>query len=320
MCNDVIWIGIVSQTDDETASYGRNIHMKLEIKNLTKTFDGAKALTNVSVTLNPGVYGLLGANGSGKTTLFRLICGVIKADEGKIIYNGEDISLNGEMFRSVLGFLPQDFSYYADFTGLKFMLYIAALKGLRGKLAKQRSLELLDLVGLSEQKGKKIKKYSGGMKQRLGIAQAMINDPEVLILDEPTVGLDPKERVRFRNLISSLSDNKIIILSTHIVSDVESISDEVLVLNKGVIQDRGSVNQLLKKIENSVWEVRTTQREMKSYYHSFSISNQKYEGDDVVLRIISAKKPANNAVQAKANLEDLYLYYFRTEVLGECRF
>lgn len=294
--------------------------MKLEIKNLTKTFDGAKALTNVSVTLNPGVYGLLGANGSGKTTLFRLICGVIKADEGKIIYNGEDISLNGEMFRSVLGFLPQDFSYYADFTGLKFMLYIAALKGLRGKLAKQRSLELLDLVGLSEQKGKKIKKYSGGMKQRLGIAQAMINDPEVLILDEPTVGLDPKERVRFRNLISSLSDNKIIILSTHIVSDVESISDEVLVLNKGVLQDRGSVNQLLKKIENSVWEVRTTQREMKSYYHSFSISNQKYEGDDVVLRIISAKKPANNAVQAKANLEDLYLYYFRTEVLGECRF
>ncbi len=186
--------------------------MKLEIKNLTKTFDGAKALTNVSVTLNPGVYGLLGANGSGKTTLFRLICGVIKADEGKIIYNGEDISLNEEMFRSVLGFLPQDFSYYADFTGLKFMLYIAALKGLRGKLAKQRSLELLDLVGLSEQKDKKIKKYSGGMKQRLGIAQAMINDPEVLILDEPTVGLDPKERVRFRNLISSLSDNKIIIL------------------------------------------------------------------------------------------------------------
>ncbi|EOT35003.1 ABC transporter ATP-binding protein [Enterococcus durans] len=287
--------------------------MKLEIKNLTKTFDGAKALTNVSVTLNPGVYGLLGANGSGKTTLFRLICGVIKADEGKIIYNGEDISLNEEMFRSVLGFLPQDFSYYADFTGLKFMLYIAALKGLRGKLAKQRSLELLDLVGLSEQKDKKIKKYSGGMKQRLGIAQAMINDPEVLILDEPTVGLDPKERVRFQNLISSLSDNKIIILSTHIVSDVESISDEVLVLNKGVIQDRGSVNQLLKNIENSVWEVRTTQREMKSYYHSFSISNQKYEGDDVVLRIISAKKPANNAVQAKANLEDLYLYYFRTE-------
>ena len=151
-------------------------------------------------------------------------------------------------------------------------------------------MELLGLVGLSEQKIKKIKKYAGGMKQRLGIAQAIINDPKVLILDEPTVGLDPKERVRFRNLISSLSDNTIIILSTRIVSDVESISDEVLVLNKGVIQDRGSVNQLLKNIENSVWEVRTPQREMKSYYHSFFISNQKYEGDDVVLRIISAKK------------------------------
>lgn len=288
--------------------------MKLEIRKVSKEFDSLKALDDVSLTLSSGVYGLLGANGSGKTTLFKLICGVIKSDKGEILYNGEDITLNGEAFRSILGFLPQDFSYYADFTGMKFMQYIAALKGLRGKLAKRRCLELLELVGLSEQKDKKIKKYSGGMKQRLGIAQAMINDPEVLILDEPTVGLDPKERVRFRNLISSLSENKIIFLSTHIVSDVEYISDEVLVLNKGVLQDRGSVNELLKKVENSVWEVRTTQSEMNLYYRHYPISNQKYEDDSVVLRIISSEKPSENAVRAKASLEDLYLYYFRSEV------
>lgn len=289
--------------------------MKLEIKHLTKTFDNTNVLNDVSVTLNPGVYGLLGANGSGKTTFFRLICGVIKADGGEILYNGEDVRQNNEAFRSILGFLPQDFSYYADFTGMKFMEYIAALKGLRGKLSKKRCLELLELVGLGEQKNKKIKTYSGGMKQRLGIAQAMINDPEVLILDEPTVGLDPKERVRFRNLISSLSENKIIILSTHIVSDVEYISDEVLVLNKGSLQDRGSVNHLLGRVQGSVWEVRTTQVEMNFFYQNFTISNQKYDDDTVVLRIISNEKPSDNAIQKKPSLEDLYLYYFRSEVV-----
>ena len=287
--------------------------MKLEIKNITKKFDEIKALNDVSLTLNSGVYGLLGANGSGKTTLFRLICGVIKSDGGEILYNGKDVTADSEAFRSILGFLPQDFSYYPDFTGITFMLYISALKGLRGKLAKRRCLELLELVGLSDQKNKKIKRYSGGMKQRLGIAQALINDPEILILDEPTVGLDPKERVRFRNLISSLSENKIIILSTHIVSDVEYISNEVLVLNKGVIQDRGIVTQLMANIENSVWAVKTSLDEINSYYQKYLVSNQKYVDDSVLLRIISAVKPNDNAFHVKANLEDLYLYYFRTD-------
>lgn len=288
--------------------------MKLEIRNVTKNFDQTVALNNISLNLTAGVYGLLGSNGSGKTTLFRLICGITKPDKGKILYNNEDITLHGESFRTVLGFLPQEFSYYADFSGLKCMLYIAALKGVTGKLAKKRCLELLNLVGLSDVRNQKIKKYSGGMKRRLGIAQALINDLEVLILDEPTVGLDPKERVRFRNLISSISKNKIILLSTHIVSDVEYISDEIILLNQGTIQEQSSVADLLIKIKNQVWEVTTTQNERTYFYNHFTISNEKFEGENLVLRIVSAIKPTENATAVIPVLEDLYLNYFQEEV------
>lgn len=183
--------------------------MKLELMNITKKYEGTVVLDNVSFSLTPGVYGLLGSNGSGKTTLFRIICGLINADEGEVMYNRKNTDANSQEFRTILGFLPQDFSYYPEFTAMKFMLYIAALKGLNPTVAKHKSNELLDKVGLEEVKNKRIKKFSGGMKQRLGIAQALLNDPEVLILDEPTSGLDPKERVRFRNLISSFSQEKL---------------------------------------------------------------------------------------------------------------
>ncbi|MCD5000863.1 ABC transporter ATP-binding protein [Enterococcus saccharolyticus] len=285
--------------------------MKLEINNVTKKIDQQLVIDNLSMRLQAGVYGLLGANGSGKTTLFKLICGITRLNSGEILYNGQDIAVHADEFRSILGFLPQDFSYYPDFTGMKFMLYIAALKGLKGKLAKQRCIELLELVGLADVKGKKIKKYSGGMKQRLGIAQALINDPEVLILDEPTVGLDPKERVRFRNLLSSLAENKIILLSTHIVSDVEYISDEILIINGGMIQNRGSVSELVQEIEGKVWEVLVQPNELTSFYKKYAISNQKSQSGGIVLRVVAQMKPAENAQNVQATLEDLYLYYFR---------
>lgn len=287
--------------------------MQLELNNITKKYDDTFVLNNVSLSLKPGVYGLLGSNGSGKTTLFRIICGVLKQNNGIVKYNHNDVRNNPDTFRSILGFLPQDFSYYPNFTGMNFMLYIAALKGVNKKIAKKRCHELLKLVGLADVKNKKIKKYSGGMKQRLGIAQAMINDPEVLILDEPTVGLDPKERVRFRNLISSLSENKIVILSTHIVSDVEYIADEILVLKKGKLENRGVASELVNTISGYVWESVVEASQLNTMLANHIISNQKHEENGTVLRIISKEKPTNNARQVKPTLEDLYLYYFREE-------
>ena len=181
--------------------------MDLRVENISKTYGTTPVLQQISFELQPGIYGLLGANGSGKTTLFRIVCGLLRADSGRVLFNNKDIREQAESFRSVLGFLPQDFNYYPDFSGLKFMQYIAALKGLNSKLAKKRCVELLDFVGLSDVKNKKIRKYSGGMRQRLGIAQTLINDPEILILDEPTVGLDSKERVKFRKLLSNLNSS-----------------------------------------------------------------------------------------------------------------
>jgi ABC-2 type transport system ATP-binding protein len=287
--------------------------MLLELNHITKKYDNTTVLHDVSFALKPGVYGLLGSNGSGKTTLFRIICGVMKQSAGSVRYNHDDVQMNPDAFRSVLGYLPQDFSYYPDFSGMKFMLYIAALKGMNKNYAKNRSLELLKLVGLEDVANKKIKKYSGGMKQRLGIAQAMINDPEVLILDEPTVGLDPKERVRFRNLISSFSENKIVILSTHIVSDIEYIADEILVLNQGKLENRGVSSELVSTIHGDVWECVVEASKLKEMVENHVISNQKHSEKGTVLRMISKEKPTQDALQVQPTLEDLYLYYFRED-------
>lgn len=211
--------------------------MELAIDRLTKQYQNKIAVDRISLRLNTGIYGLLGANGAGKTTLMRMICGILKPTSGTITFDGIDVS--EESYRAILGYLPQDFGYYPEFTGEDFLLYMAALKGVRKPQAKRKAVELLELVSLRDVAKKKIKTYSGGMKQRLGIAQALLNQPKVLVLDEPTAGLDPKERVRFRDLIKGLGKDSIVLLSTHIVSDIEHIADDILMMKSGQLIYQG---------------------------------------------------------------------------------
>ncbi len=216
--------------------------MELCIDRLTKQYENKIAVDRVSLQLTNGVYGLLGANGAGKTTFMRMLCGILKPTSGTVTFDGMDVS--SEEYRAELGYHPQDFGYYPDFNGMDFLLYMASLKGLTKTEAKRKSKKLLELVSLSDVAKKKIATYSGGMKQRLGIAQALLNDPKIIILDEPTAGLDPKERVRFRNLIKELGTESIVLLSTHIVSDIEHIADTVLMMKAGQIVFNGSADEI----------------------------------------------------------------------------
>ena len=222
--------------------------MELVIDKLTKQFQNKTAVDRVSLRLHRGVFGLLGTNGAGKTTLMRMLCGILQPTSGTIAFDGMDVREEG--YRAVLGYLPQDFGYYPEFTAMDFLLYMAALKGLPKKSAKRRANELLELVGLQDMGRKKIKTFSGGMKQRLGIAQALLNNPKLLILDEPTAGLDPKERVRFRNLIQQLGKDSIVLLSTHIVSDIEHIADEVLMMKDGTLIYNGTWDEQMGDLES----------------------------------------------------------------------
>ncbi|MDC7291324.1 ABC transporter ATP-binding protein [Blautia schinkii] len=290
--------------------------MELRLDRLTKEYGSKIAVDELSAVMNQGVYGLLGANGAGKTTLMRMICDILRPTTGEVIYDNCNISEMREEYRNILGYLPQDFGYYPNFTAEKFLLYMSSLKGLERQFARQRSEELLELVGLSQVKGKKIGTFSGGMKQRLGIAQALLNNPKILILDEPTAGLDPKERVRFRNLISAISQNKIVLLSTHIVSDVEYIAGHIFVMRDGKIMSQGRPEEIVKEVEGCVWELRVPAKEADHYIASYNVGNLRNEDGMCVLRIISGEAPDKSALQVKPNLEDLYLHCFADQGRG----
>lgn len=278
--------------------------------NLTKRFGDFTAVDDMNIRITNGVYGLLGANGAGKTTLMRMICTLLTPTSGQILCDGKDIQKMEGEYRNLLGYLPQEFGFYPEFSVKDYLLYIASLKGIRPVVAKKRVKELLEQVGLSKAANKKMKKLSGGMKRRVGIAQAILNNPKILILDEPTAGLDPMERVRFRNMISELSKERIVILSTHIVSDVEYIANEIWLMKNGRLMQQGSLDVVLDSMPEKVWSFVTSQAEAEKYMKQYKVSNMKTDRDGVELRIISAQQPSASAEAVQPNLEDVFLYYF----------
>lgn len=286
--------------------------MELKLENIKKSYNHNKtyAVNHFSMTFTSGVYGLLGPNGAGKSTLMNMITDNLKADEGNISFCGIDIHKLGANYRNVLGYMPQQQNLYDDFTGEQFLWYMASLKGLKKKEAKEKIKELLAIVNLESDAYKKLKSYSGGMKQRILIAQALLNNPQILIMDEPTAGLDPKERIRIRNFISEISKDKIVLLATHVVSDVEYIAKEILMMKQGEMIKCGTPQQLIAEMEQKVFEVLVTQEEQKWYEKSdYKIANIMFTSDKICLRIVSDKKPEIGEVQAiRANLEDVYLY------------
>ena len=289
--------------------------MELTLDRLTREFGPKIAVDRVSARLTPGVYGLLGANGAGKTTLMRMVCGVLRPTSGEVRYDGAPVSRLGDAYRARLGYLPQDFGYYPEFTALDFMEYVASLKGVDRRQARERSLELLDTVGLAGEERRRIRTFSGGMKQRLGIAQAVLNEPEVLVLDEPTAGLDPKERVRFRNLIASFAKDKIVLLSTHIVSDVEYIADRIVMMRAGQVVLTGAPDQIVGAVSGKVWEARVGAAEADRLAERLTVGNVHYlEGGEALVRIVCEGQPVEGAHPVEPTLEDLYLHTFADEV------
>ena len=284
--------------------------MELKISKLTKQFGDFTAVDCLNITMTNGVYGLLGVNGAGKTTFMRIICTLLQPTSGQILCNGKDIFQMGADYRKLLGYLPQEFGFYPEFTVKDYLLYIAALKGIRPAVAKKRVKNLIAKVGLSKAENQKMKKLSGGMKRRAGIAQAMLNDPKILILDEPTAGLDPNERIRFRNLISELSQERLVLLSTHIVSDVEYIANEIWLMKEGKLLHQGTAEDLIHSMTEKVWKCYTHKADVQDLMKQYKISNIKSEAHGVELRIIAKEKPFPDAVMEEANLEDVFLYYF----------
>lgn len=292
----------------------RKITMELSIEHISKQFKDVTAVDDVSLHITPGVWGLLGANGAGKTTLMRMIAGIMRPDTGKILYDGIPIDELKESYRDVFGYLTQEFGFYPEFTVKDYLEYIAVLKGLSKQETKRKIDELLEQMTLSHVRNKKIIKLSGGMKRRVGIAQALLNDPEILILDEPTSGLDPGERVRFRNLLSEFAHDRIVLISTHIVSDVEYIATQNAVMKGGKLIAKGTTEELVKLINGKVWTVRIPIERLQEYEKKLQIVNIRNENDGQISIRYLAKQPyVEDSLPAAPHLEDLYLWMFPQE-------
>lgn len=284
--------------------------MELELKNVSKEFSGVHAVSRVSFSMKKGVYGLLGVNGAGKTTLMRMLCTLIQPTAGKILWNGKNILELGADYRNVLGYLPQDFGFYPDLTIHEYMMYIASIKGIRQGTARKRTRQLLSQVGLAKYEKRKMKTLSGGMVRRVGIAQAMLNNPQILILDEPTAGLDPNERIRFRNLISELSEDRLVLLSTHIVSDVEFIANQIMLMKNGQFFYTGTTEKLISSMDESVWNCTVPKQKVNDFSKKYLVDNVKTVPGGAELRILSKVPPTEQAVREEATLEDAFLLYF----------
>lgn len=298
----------------EIPGFEWEVIMELVVKDLSKSFASKKVVNEINYTFENGVYGLLGANGAGKTTFMKMLSGLLQPSTGSILINKINKNTMGEMYYDLIGYLPQEYGYYPEFTAINYLKYIATIKGINKNEIQKRVNEVLSIVSLESNKNVKIKTFSGGMKRRLGIAQAIINNPKILILDEPTAGLDPKERNKFRNLLSELSENRIILLSTHIVSDIESIARNILIMKEGNIISKGSVEELLIAINNFVWKVNLPYNEADQVVKEYLVSNQKNYSDYIELRIISEYPPHYSAVRIDPTLEDLFIFYFNEEV------
>ena len=284
--------------------------MKLSFEHISKLYGDTVALQQIDLTLGSGVYGLLGPNGAGKTTLMRIMTDLLAPSTGRVLLDGQDIAVMGAAFRKKLGYLPQDFGVYPNFTAEQFLLYIARLKGLSKFEAKRQTDDLLRMVGLEDKKQKKLKGFSGGQRQRVGIAQALLGDPEILVLDEPTAGLDPEERIRFRGIISDLSQQKLVLLSTHIVSDLEAVANEIILLRKGVVLEMQKPSALLERLNGQVWIVTVPAAEEAALTKQYACSNVLHTDGKSVIRLLSESAPRPDAVPTAPNMEDLYLYYF----------
>lgn len=285
--------------------------MKLEIKNLSKNYGKIQALKNVSLNLSPGIYGLLGPNGAGKSTLINLLTDNVKRESGEICFNGQEILKMGKEYRAILGYMPQQQGCYENFSAAAFLMYICKLKGLGKKESLHKIDEMLSVVNLSEYRNERIGGFSGGMKQRLLLAQSLLNNPKLLILDEPTAGVDPQERINIRNFISEIASDKIVLLATHIVSDVEAVAKEIILMKQGEIVGQGTPYKLIKDIQANVYEINVEPERLYDVQSNYAISNLRHTEHGLVAKIIAKEPPANVIYEkAQANLEDVYLYHF----------